>query len=608
MELGASDKAKNKKRDHGVLMKRCKHYNVCGLDADADPSASLCILHSADPNKDKQAFSSALDAHQKEHGANFSRFVFPSYISFGVQVTKDGRLLEATPLREPSFFYARFLGGAHFGGATFSQSVSFASAIFYGEAYFVGAKFADFAGFGGATFKDEANFNTAKFNDGGSFSSATFTEMASFYSAEFRNEVRFDDAEFFGESHFTSANFDWCSFQGVKLTKQSKFDGAKFKEDIDFQKARFLEETSFAGASFSRKVDFRKSQFAKLADFVETKFSDQVDFSEVTFSVADFGRSTFGEEANFRGASFLEHAQFPQVTFSGNANFGSTTFRKRANFRGATFGKGANFRESLFAKESVNLRSCSFLGRTIFTGRKQGGRTAQLFSDVKVDFREVEIDPPDALVFRDADLSGCRLLETDLHKIELTSVTWPTTRSRFGIERIGVYDEIAPPGKNEPRLWDHTERLYRDLKKNYEQKGDHERAGDFHYGEKEMRRKNPETSPMLRFFLTVYWLISGYGERYIRPLVSALVLLVACTVGYLLLGIAPVEGSPLKLANLRAWLLATSLYSLQIMTLLKPTDMQTIGLAATALKIFQSIVGPVIIAFFALALRQRLKR
>ena len=36
-----------------------------------------------------------------------------------------------------------------------------------------------------------------------------------------------------------------------------------------------------------------------------------------------------------------------------------------------------------------------------------------------------------------------------------------------------------------------------------------------------MRRQNPETGWGLRFFLWLYWLFSGYGERYRRPLLWA---------------------------------------------------------------------------------------
>jgi hypothetical protein len=105
-------------------------------------------------------------------------------------------------------------------------------------------------------------------------------------------------------------------------------------------------------------------------------------------------------------------------------------------------------------------------------------------------------------------------------------ILWPKRGKRFQ-----VYDEILPLATNESGRWDHIERLYRELKQNHEDRRDYERAGDFHYGEKEMRRKNPDTPFLLKCLLTLYGAVSGYGERYIRPLVWAFVLLAVCTFG-----------------------------------------------------------------------------
>ena len=55
----------------------CKHSEVCDLYADADPEANLCILHSENPEKDKQAFAEALEKHRQEKGDNFRFFCFP---------------------------------------------------------------------------------------------------------------------------------------------------------------------------------------------------------------------------------------------------------------------------------------------------------------------------------------------------------------------------------------------------------------------------------------------------------------------------------------------------------------------------------------------------
>ena len=77
--------------------------------------------------------------------------------------------------------------------------------------------------------------------------------------------------------------------------------------------------------------------------------------------------------------------------------------------------------------------------------------------------------------------------------------------------------------------WEQVERLYREVKQNYNDHRDYARAGDFHYGEKEMQRLNCRTPLSLWVFLCLYWMVSGYGERFLRPLLWAVGLLVVAT-------------------------------------------------------------------------------
>jgi len=146
------------------------------------------------------------------------------------------------------------------------------------------------------------------------------------------------------------------------------------------------------------------------------------------------------------------------------------------------------------------------------------------------------------------------------------------------------------------------------LKQNYEYRRDYKRASDFHYGEKEMRRKNRrDTRPSLRFFLTLYWLVSGYGERYLPPVIWAFALLLASTAGYLWWGLRPKDsGAQLALTSSWDWLRGL-FYSFRVMTLLKPDDFVPIGYAK-GVNAIQSLLGPLFLGLFALAVRQRLKR
>lgn len=88
-------------------MPNCKHHDVCGLAAEA----SFCILHSRNPEKDKEAFAAALEAHRKNKGDNFRYIVFPVAADFHrATFTKEADFSQAT-FRGRTLFAPRGLVG-----------------------------------------------------------------------------------------------------------------------------------------------------------------------------------------------------------------------------------------------------------------------------------------------------------------------------------------------------------------------------------------------------------------------------------------------------------------------------------------------------------------
>jgi len=399
-----------------------------------------------------------------------------------------------------------------------------------------------------------------------------------------KKPYNFQHFVFPGDANFRDATFtEWVSFFYAKFTERADFSHAKFAEGADFSHGNFME-----GA------DFLDTTFTKNTKFFEATFTGWVNFSAATFNDwAWFGRATFTEDAFYDGAEFRTRAVFSNGAFLTGASFVDTTFNAGAEFDGTTFSKAAEFFRA------------RFLGRTLFVSRKEGERTIPIFFGTEVSFRDVIVEPPDVLVFRDADLQKCRLQGTDLRKAEITGAIWPKIRGRCRVPRVGVYDEILL-SKDDNRSRHHIERLYRELKQNFEDRKDYERAGDFHYGEKEMRRKNGETPLGRQVLLWLYWLVSGYGERCLRPLGWAVGLLTVCTAGYLRFGLAPAKDPALTL-SCQDWPRAAH-YSFRVMTLLKPDDLVPVGECARWVGTVESLLGPILIALFALALRQRLKR
>jgi uncharacterized protein YjbI with pentapeptide repeats len=383
--------------------------------------------------------------------------------------------------------------------------------------------------------------------------------------------------------HSTDVTKDTRAFnEALALYRKSQgddFNNIVFPGEPDFTSVHFDKNANFTMATFAGRVSFISASFAKTAHFVGATFRGGVDFTDATFK----------ELASFRGANF-----------SGEANFIGATFTKETFFSLATFAGGANFTGTCFAKKT-DFFCTTFLGRTLFSARGDTPQVIQakpIFSEIEVDFRNVVIQAPGAMTFVEADLKRCRFEDTDLRTVQMVGIDWPKKG-----RRLAVYDEKAyTSAKNMSPPWDKLERLYRGLKQTHEDARDYERAGDFHYGEKEMRRRNPRTFWGLRFFLTLYCLFSGYGERYLRPLIWAGLLFAVSTLGYLWWGLSlKEEGSRLALTSVWDWFWAAH-YSFQVMTLLEPDDLVPLGYAKVV-KTFQSLLGPIFFALFALALR-----
>ncbi|MFJ8966734.1 hypothetical protein ACIRG5_45800 [Lentzea sp. NPDC102401] len=90
----------------------------------------------------------------------------------------------------------------------------------------------------------------------------------------------------------------------------------------------------------------------------------------------------------------------------------------------------------------------------------------------------------------------------------------------------------SPSASTRSRLLtgDHLASLYRSLRKAREDAKDEPGAGDFYYGEMEARRLSRPPMSADRWLLTLYWALSGYGQRASRALAALVALLATLTV------------------------------------------------------------------------------
>ena len=444
------------------------------------------------------------------------------------------------------------------------------------------------------------------------FSAFKFPRFADFSETTLADEADFSNAVFAAGASFSTARF----------LGGATFAGATFFGTTTFTEAGFAKRVNFVRTTFEGAACFGRATFAAGANFYEATFSGDADFAQARFaSRASFARATFTASARFTETTFADTAHLFRTTFAGRAAFGGATFAKGATFAEATFRQGADFDGAAFLRGKADFARCALLGPTRFAPRRVRKTTVSVFGDAEVDFRAVRIEPPDALAFVEANLDRCRFVDTDLRRVRLTGVTWaqlPWGLWARAVTRDAVYDEKQPERYALLPLAK-LEDLYRQVKRNYEDQRDFDRVGDFHFGEKEMRRRNPATPFRLRLLLTLYRGVSGYGEWWLRPLALFLALLVAGAGGYLYCGVwaKDLTGPGGHLVALRDWPSSPGevfaavgqslLFSLRVLTLLKPDDLVPVG-GSRLIQTVQSLCGPILLGLAGLAIRQRLRR
>jgi uncharacterized protein YjbI with pentapeptide repeats len=291
-------------------------------------------------------------------------------------------------------------------------------------------------------------------------------------------------------------------------------------EDYDFRKVFFPDFVDFSGREFNKRADFSSATFHK-ADFSRARFHE-ADFSHAIFQWGRFTLATF-HEADFSGATF-QVAHFFKTTFQ-DASFVATVFQE-AHFSWAKINGLITLRFIMPLKPRRVSLPWSAKLISIQFGEKGGLRLEHL------------------------SLAKVQFTRTDLRRVEFDQVTW---YRKFW--RDVVYDEILLHRQrwayitnvlNYGWLWGKrilsekirpkkptyadfgtVERLYRQLKSNYNKEEDYKRVGDFHYGEMEMHRRSSFSRQWLPSWYNFYRVLSGYGERPLRAFIWLLLLIPA---------------------------------------------------------------------------------
>ena len=438
--------------------------------------------------------------------------------------------------------------------------------------------------FANAVFLKEANFYSAVFEHGAVFQSAQFEDEASFTRSQFGAEANFHSAVFKGDAHFST----------------------DFTHEVTFVMARFAKDAGFYGASFTSRATFSSVKFEGDAKFPRATFRNE----------ADFGNIDFFQKAFFAVATFEQETDFTSTRFTLNVDFEHTTFKKVVNFSEAVFSAGVEFRETQFRNDSELL-------------------PGPIFS-------LTQFMAPETAVFYRTYLGQALFYNCEASRLTFSSVNW---RTRSNGKRQ-LFEECVDL-TDFSDLWHHTNErdyqliaeTYQQLKKNYDGRQDYWTAGDFHYGEMEMKRlHSPRKNKAVRWLhrnlglVAWYRYASEYGESYVRPLLALAVVLAVFTIFFPIPGLvltkpdsgeAPRLLSPLSYGDFTtylhayqgpAWVGTLAFFGHSLMTALSVAGFQKELIYqpaypwGRALALFELLLTSTLIALFLLALRRQFRR
>jgi hypothetical protein len=586
------------------------------------------------------------------------------------------------------FDRATFSSGAFFGGATFAGGSRFDKASFNRQARFDRVRFADLARFDRATFSNDAVFNRTIFSGDADFGGVTFSGSTSFEEATFTGHAVLSRATFVG-----SVLFGHATFAG-----DARFGHATFAGDARFSHATFVGNARFSHATFAGNATFSHATFAYAAGFGFVTFSGDARFDDVSFAHgAGFGHAIFARVANFDSAVFRHSAAFGSARFEQARKFGpllayrglvldSAEFSQPVEIevsssgiccRGTRFQGGAQLR---LRWARVSLDEADFPAPSILAGVPQlsSSKLATQEEQIVRSWRRLLAgqisEQPQLLSLMRANVAGlglsnvtvadCRFSGAhNLDKMRLEAdVRFSTAPSPWGKLIPGGRQVIAEEydwRAARPRPWawrssfwpawlghrpetidgGQIADLYRALRKGREDAKNEPGAADFYYGEMEMRRHDQASTSPERKILWLYWLISGYGLRALRPLAAVLAIGVIATMaltGWGLAASAPITTPPQQLAgrvsiapNLtvqvngtlrgvtarlpspsQRWTGERTRTALEVTVesfVFRSTD-QPLTTAGTWTTIAARIIGPILLALTLLAVRNRVKR
>ncbi len=386
-----------------------------------------------------------------------------------------------------------------------------------------------------------------------------------------------------GYLNFTNCTFeaDFILIENVNFLTKTFFDNTKFKgrvhfEDVEFKEGFYCTHASFNGdglrfttCRFNKSLHMDQSEIAN-CDFTACEFNSDVSFYKTKFLNAWIHQCTF-----------QDIAWFTEISISG---FGFYECRFNGQLEIASY----QFLES-FDENWCVFRDCKFHPESLTIIEKIDPSHMLKFESMSL---------PSVIKFRFCDMSNVWFDLCDIVQTHFENCTFSYRRGRIilGNEKDASVEDMA--------------KTYRQLKKNFSEAKDWTKAGDAYVSEMVMTRKSilkkfksskgikgipTRFSLLINLLIRVlYELLSKYHQSLSRPLILLMVLIISVSFHIHYQWNIPIqEGFNISIASAFPFAGSISDFALEGMF---------------SLLIAQRLISIILITFFVMATRARLKQ
>lgn len=459
---------------------------------------------------------------------------------------------------------------------------------------FSDAIFPDAVDFGPVTFVGRVRFNGVRFGSDVCFSRATFRLQARFNGASFGGEAIFGGTreylhgEWLGDRREGTVFAGRVEFVGSHFVGAARFDWVRFGGDVTFANAQFEsefrhEEAPSGALPADRTIALSATRFRAGASL-------DLPPGQVLAAGMDIGAPS---RLKLRGPLDVDHVTLTHpLTIVTASREEVSRLREHGSAPEIRTVAGATLQAPLIVGAGISLARCDMSGTVGLDHLTLDAGTSPLalHRGRRVLYDEIDWRQDDRRRGRRlAEAAGARLGRS----------TWAMAKHRLD----GRTD--APPRRLDPGP---IAARYRQLRQGLEQAKNAPGSADFYFGEMEMRRA-ASTNRYERFYLWLYWIVSGYGLRASRSIAAYVAVVVAATAAFRYGPPGLHTACPSQTcADLDDWW-STLVFLVRWSLSVFPAP-ETLGLSTSgqAILLLLRVVSPILLALTVLAVRARVHR